>query len=432
MYLMDYSDNYYVRTKAFKLNTNKLSESLQCDVCIIGAGLSGISSALYLSKINPSLNIVILEKNKVGWGASGRNGGQLLHSFSGENYSGQKHTQEEIKTLWQFTLEAVREVKKNIKDLNIQCDLIEGYIQAAVNKSHDEELKKYVDQLQTEYNYESATYLSKSQMEQYFESPYYKSAMYDSECGQIHPLNYCLGLAKELLKNKNCKIFEDTGVISYNSQNKVTINTEKNINIKANKLIICCNAYIGDLNKNLRRKIMPVKTYVSAFTQIPKKELDKYFRKPITVGDMLFVLNYFRLDSNNNLIFGGGVSYSNIDPINLELSLIKSIRKILPGLEKFKAWCTWSGHVAITVNRFPHIGSIDNNIFFAQGYSGHGLAITTMVGKMLAEVISNQNNNLSLFEKFKHKNFPGFGIIDKPLLVLAMSYFKLKDHLSLK
>ena len=429
---MDYSDNYYVRTKSFNLNTNKLSESLQCDVCIIGAGLSGISSALYLSKINPSLNIVILEKNKVGWGASGRNGGQLLHSFSGENYSGQKHTQEEIKTLCQFTLEAVREVKKNIRELNIHCDLIEGYIQAAVNKSHDEELKKYVDQLQTEYNYESATYLSKSQMEQYFESPYYKSAMYDSECGQIHPLNYCLGLAKELLKNKNCKIFEDTGVISYNSQNKVTINTEKNINIKADKLIICCNAYIGDLNKSLRRKIMPVKTYVSAFTQIPKKELDKYFRKPITVGDMLFVLNYFRLDSNNNLIFGGGVSYSNIDPINLELSLKKSIRKILPGLEKFKAWCTWSGHVAITVNRFPHIGSIDNNIFFTQGYSGHGLAITTMVGKMLAEVISNQNNNLSLFEKFKHKNFPGFGIIDKPLLVLAMSYFKLKDHLSLK
>ena len=429
---MDYSDNYYVRTKSFNLNTNKLNESLQCDVCINGAGLTGISSALYLSKINPSLNIVILEKNKVGWGASGRNGGQLLHSFSGENYSGQKHTQEEIKTLWQFTLEAVREVKKNIEDLNIQCDLIEGYIQAAVNKSHDEELKKYVDQLQTEYNYESATYLSKSQMEQYFESPYYKSAMYDSECGQIHPLNYCLGLAKELLKNKNCKIFEDTGVISYNSQNKVTINTEKNINIKADKLIICCNAYIGDLNKSLRRKIMPVKTYVSAFTQIPKKELDKYFRKPITVGDMLFVLNYFRLDSNNNLIFGGGVSYSNIDPINLELSLKKSIRKILPGLEKFKAWCTWSGHVAITVNRFPHIGSIDNNIFFAQGYSGHGLAITTMVGKTLAKVISNQNHNLSLFEKFKHKNFPGFGIIDKPLLVLAMSYFKLKDHLSLK
>ncbi len=429
---MDYSDNYYVRTKSFNLNTNKLNESLQCDVCIIGAGLSGISSALYLSKINPSLNIVILEKNKVGWGASGRNGGQLLHSYSGENYSGQKHTQEEIKTLWQFTLEAVREVKKNIEDLNIQCDLIEGYIQAAVNKSHDEELKKYVDQLQTEYNYESATYLSKSQMEQYFESPYYKSAMYDSECGQIHPLNYCLGLAKELLKNKNCKIFEDTGVISYNSQNKVTINTEKNINIKADKLIICCNAYIGDLNKSLRRKIMPVKTYVSAFTQIPKKELDKYFRKPITVGDMLFVLNYFRLDSNNNLIFGGGVSYSNIDPINLELSLKKSIRKILPGLEKFKAWCTWSGHVAITVNRFPHIGSIDNNIFFAQGYSGHGLAITTMVGKMLAEVISNQNNKMGLFEKFKHKNFPGFGVIDKPLLVLAMSYFKLKDHLSFK
>ncbi len=432
MYLMDYSDNYYVRTKAFRLNTNKLNESLQCDVCIIGAGLSGISSALYLSKLNPDLNIVILEKNKVGWGASGRNGGQLLHGFSSENYSSQKHTQEEIKILWQFTLDAVREVKKNIKDLNIQCDLIEGYVLAAVSKSHDEELKKYVDRLQTKFDYESVTYLPKNRMDQYFDSPYYKSAMYDSECGQIHPLNYCLGLARELLKNQNCKIFEDTGVISYESQKKVTIKTEKNLTVKSDKLIICCNAYIDNLNKSLRKKIMPVKTYVSAFTDIPNTELNKYFRKPITVGDMLFVLNYFRLDSNNNLIFGGGVSYSNIDPINLELSLKKSIKKILPGLEKFKAWCTWSGHVAITVNRFPHIGSIDNNIFFAQGYSGHGLAITTMVGKMLAETITNQNNNLSLFEKFRHKNFPGFGVIDKPLLVLAMSYFKLKDQLSLK
>ena len=142
---------------------------------------------------------------------------------------------------------------------------------------------------------------------------------------------------------------------------------------------------------------------------------------------MLFVLNYFRLDKKDNLIFGGGVSYSNVDPINLENSLKKSIKKILPGLEKYNAWCTWSGHVAITVNRFPHIGTIDKNILFAQGYSGHGLAITTMVGKMLAEVIESTNKNFNLFEKFNNRNFPGFGVIDTPLLVLAMSYFKLKD-----
>ena len=190
---MEYSDNYYVRTKSYEVDTNRLTESLQCDVCIIGGGLSGISTAYYLNKINPNLKIIILEKNKIGWGASGRNGGQLLHDFSG-NFSSQKHSNDEQKQLWNFTIDAVREVKKNIKDLNIECGLIEGYLQAAVTRSHDEELKKYVDLLNNKFQYDSASYLSNQEMKDYFQSPYYKSAMYDSECGQIHPLNYCLGL----------------------------------------------------------------------------------------------------------------------------------------------------------------------------------------------------------------------------------------------
>ena len=432
MYLMSYSDNYYVRTKAYNLNSNKLNESIQCDVCIIGAGLSGIATAFYLNKIDPNLKIVILEKNKIGWGASGRNGGQLLHGFSSEDYSSQKHSEDEIKTLWNFTVDAVREVKKNIKDLDLECDLIEGYLLTSVTKSHDEELKKFIDKLQNQFKYESAQYLSKNQMQDYFDSPYYQSAMYDSECGQIHPLNYCLGLAKEVLKNQNCKIYEESEVVSYKQEGRIKIQLSNKLEVTAGKMVLCCNAYLDNLNKELRRKIMPVKTYVSAFTDIPDRDLSNYFKRKITVGDMLFVLNYFRLDGNNNLIFGGGVSYSNIDPINLENSLKKSIKKILPGIEKFKAWCTWSGHVAITANRFPHIGAINRDIYFAQGYSGHGLALTTMVGKMLAQTLVSDNSNFPLFEKIYHRNFPGFGVIDTPLLVLAMSYFKIKDFLGLK
>ena len=334
--------------------------------------------------------------------------------------------------MWNFTVDAVREVKKNIKDLNIDCDLIEGYLLTSVTKSHDEELKKFIDQLHNQFDYESAQYLSKNQMQDYFDSPYYQSAMYDSECGQIHPLNYCLGLAKELLKNKNCKVYEESEVLSYKHEGKIKIQLTNKLEVTADKMVLCCNAYLDNLNKDLRRKIMPVKTYVSAYTEIPNQVLSNYFKRKITVGDMLFVLNYFRLDGNNNLIFGGGVSYSNIDPINLENSLKKSIRKILPGIEKYNAWCTWSGHVAITANRFPHIGAINNDIYFAQGYSGHGLALTTMVGKMLAQTVISSNSNFPLFEKLQHRNFPGFGVIDTPLLVLAMSYFKLKDFLGLK
>ena len=174
---MEYSDNYYVRTKSYEVDTNRLTESLQCDVCIIGGGLSGISTAYYLNKINPNLKIIILEKNKIGWGASGRNGGQLLHDFSG-NFSSQKHSNDEQKQLWNFTIDAVREVKKNIKDLNIECGLIEGYLQAAVTRSHDEELKKYVDLLNNKFQYDSASYLSNQEMKDYFQSPYYLSLIH--------------------------------------------------------------------------------------------------------------------------------------------------------------------------------------------------------------------------------------------------------------
>ena len=164
-------------------------------------------------------------------------------------------------------------------------------------------------------------------MQDYFDSPYYQSAMYDSECGQIHPLNYCLGLAKEVLKNQNCKIYEESEVVSYKQEGKIKIQISKKFEVTADKMVLCCNAYLDNLNKELRRKIMPVKTYVSAYTDIPDQDLSNYFKRKITVGDMLFVLNYFRLDGNNNLIFGGGVSYSNIDPINLENSLKKVLKR---------------------------------------------------------------------------------------------------------
>ena len=138
--------------------------------------------------------------------------------------------------MWNFTVDAVREVKKNIKDLNIDCDLIEGYLLTSVTKSHDEELKKFIDQLHNQFNYGSAQYLSKNQMQDYFDSPYYQSAMYDSECGQIHPLNYCLGLAKELLKNKNCKVYEESEVLSYKHEGKIKIQL-------TNKLEVTCLLY---------------------------------------------------------------------------------------------------------------------------------------------------------------------------------------------
>ena len=429
---MNYSDNYYTRTKSYNVDSSKLNESIQCDVCIVGAGLTGISTAYYLSELDPSLKIVVLEKNKIGWGASGRNGGQLLHGYSSDTFNGQKNiSHDEEKILWNFSVDAVKEVKRNIKKHNIDCDLIEGFLLTAASDRQEKSLLKYQKELEKKYNYKNSEFLDKANLDKYFRSPFYQSAVYDSECSQIHPLNYCLGLTKEALKNKNLSIYEDVEVSSYTSDKNVKIVTSKNIIITANNLILSCNAYIENLSKVLRPKIMPVKTYVTALEAVPDETLKIFFEKPIAISDMFFVLNYFRLNSHNNVIFGGGVSYSNVDPIDIEKSLKNIIKKVMPGLEKYNSISTWSGHVAITQNRLPHIGRIDSNIIFAQGYSGHGVALTTLVGKTLAQTIHGESSNFDLFSKITHSKFPGGGILDTPLLVLAMSYYKLRDKLGL-
>jgi len=432
MYYMSYSDNYYSRTRTYKLDSNKLNESIQCDVCIVGGGLTGISTAYYLSLLDPSLKIVVLEKNKIGWGASGRNGGQLLHGYSSDDFSGQKNISvEEEKILWNFSVDAVNEVKNNIKKHNLDCDLIEGFLLTAANNRHEKSLYKQQKILEKKYNYKNSIFLNKSELNKKFRSPYYQSAIYDSFCAQIHPLNYCLGLAAEALKNKNVSMYEGVEVSSFKSNQKVFIQTSKNIEIKSRYLVLSCNAYIGNLSKKLRPMIMPVKTYVTAIESQPQSVLKEFFEKPITISDMFFVLNYFRLNSKNNVIFGGRVSYSNVDPIDVEKSLKKIIKKIMPGMEKCKSICSWSGHVAITQNRLPHIGQLDNNVLFAQGYSGHGVALTTLVGKTFAQSIKGQSSHLDLFSKLNHSKFPGAGIFDTPLLVLAMSYYKIRDILRL-
>ena len=429
---MNYSDNYYTRTKSYELNSSKLNESIQCDVCIVGGGLTGISTAYYLSNLDPSLKIVVLEKNRIGWGASGRNGGQLLHGYSSNTFSGQKNiSEQDERVLWDFSVDAVKEVKKNIKKHNIDCDLIEGFLLTAASNRHERSLHQYQSELEKKYNYKDSEFLNKQELNEKFRTPYYQSAVYDRICSQIHPLNYCLGLAKEALKNQNLSIYEYVEVSSYISDSKVQIKTSKNIIITANNLVLSCNAYIGNLSKVLRPNIMPVKTYVTALEALPDKTLKEFFEKPIAISDMFFVLNYFRLNSHNNLIFGGRVSYSNVDPIDVEKSLKNIIKKIMPGLEKYESICSWSGHVAITQNRLPHIGRLDPNIIFAQGYSGHGVALTTLVGKVLAQTIRGQTAYFDLFSKITHSKFPGAGILDTPLLVLAMSYYKLRDMLGL-
>ncbi|MEH6822484.1 MAG: FAD-binding oxidoreductase [Motiliproteus sp.] len=430
MGLQGYEPSYYVDSANGTPEYPMLAGGQISDVCIIGGGYTGLSAALHLAE--RGYDVVLLEAQRIGWGASGRNGGQVtaghnLDPVALEARVG-KHA---ARALWALSLESVALVKTLIERHQIQCDLKPGVLHVAAKASVKQRYREAVDRLHDAYDYQGVRYVAQAELRQMLGTERYVGAEQWQEGAHLHPLNYALGLAKAAT-DAGAHLFEKSRVCHYvtgNSSDKTAAIRTSNGVVKARYLLLACNGYLGKLEPRVTGKIMPINNFMLATEPLSDAWARELIRDDVAVADSKFVVNYFRLSADNRLLWGGGENYRSRFPTDIKRFVRKPMLEVFPQLADVRIDYGWGGTLAITRNRMPHLQRLDANVFVAQGYSGHGVALATLGGKLMAEAIAGSAEKFDLFSALPTSAFPGGTLLRWPGLVAGMLYYALKDRL---
>ena len=423
----EHPNSYYFASRNKINNFSSLKDNLSCDVCVIGGGFTGLSTAIRLKE--RGFSVVLLEARRVGFGASGRNGGQVgVGQRRDQFYLEKKFGISKAKDLWNIGLEASKDVLGLINKYNISCDYKPGILDVEFRKRNVWEYEREVEHMSTVYKYEKMEFLNKEQLRARLGSEMYYGGLQDNGGAHIHPLNFALGLS-EAAKKIGVKIFEKSRVTKISEEKEISIELENGVKLNSKYAVIGCNGYIGHLDKRISSWIMPINNYILATEPLDEKLARRLIRDDVAVHDSKFVVNYFRLSSDSRLLFGGGESYRYRFPLSISKKAHVPMLKVFPYLKDIKVDYAWGGTLAVTQNRLPSFRRVDRNIFSASGYSGHGVAMATFAGKILAEAISGQAEKFDIMASLPQLKFPGGHLMRWPLLVLGMSYYALKDKL---
>jgi gamma-glutamylputrescine oxidase len=404
-----------------------LESAVECDVCVVGAGIAGCSSALHLAQ--SGLSVVLLEQHRVSWGASGRSGGQALFGIA----TGQAKLERllgpaDARVVWNVSVEALALMRDLIRRYSIDCDWTEGFLYTAVKERHVRELQAELKELRERFGYPSVRYVPRGELRELLATDRYLGALYDSNSAHLHPLNYTLGLAR-VAEQHGVRIFESTRATSFSpAGSQVRVHTP-NGEVRARFLVLCGNVYLGDTAPALAAKIMAVATYIVATEPLGTERARQLITNNAAVSDMNWVLDYFRRSADTRLLFGGRVNYSGLKSFDAPGATRARMLRVFPQLNDVRMEYAWGGHVDITLNRAPHFGRLAPNVYFLQGFSGHGIALTGIAGKLVAEAISGTAARFDVFARIPHGNFPGGEALRRPALVLAMLWYRLRDLL---
>jgi len=404
-----------------------LEGTVDCDVCVVGGGIAGCSSALHLAQAG--LSVVLLEQHRVSWGASGRSGGQALFGIA----AGQAKLERLIgpadaRAIWEVSVEALALMRELIRRYSIECDWAEGFLYTAVKERHVRELQTESTELRERLGYSSVRYVAREELRTLLATDRYVGALHDSNSAHLHPLNYTLGLARAA-EQHGVRIFEGTRAIAFSPAGaRVQVQTQTG-EVRARFLVLCGNVYLGDTAPALAAKIMAVATYIVATEPLGEERARQLISNNAAVSDMNWVLDYFRRSADARLLFGGRVNYSGLKSFDAPGATRARMLRVFPQLGDVRIDYAWGGHVDITLNRAPHFGRLAPNVYFLQGFSGHGIALTGIAGKLVAEAIAGTAARFDVFARIPHGNFPGGEALRRPALVLAMLWFRLRDLL---
>lgn len=418
--------SYYAATAKGVLKLAPLAGDETADVCIIGAGYTGLSAALHLAERGYS--VTVLEAECVGFGASGRNGGQLGAGHRKDQRAlEEKLGRDWAHRLWALATDGVATVKDVIARYNIDCDLTPGILQAAWKRSEAPWLEDEAAHMAREYGYEKMRYVPPAEMRDMVGTTRYFGGLLDSGAAHLHPLNYCLGLARAAL-SKGVRIYEQTRAtnIAHSDPARVTTPTGT---ITARHVVIACNAYLGRLEPRIAGRIMPINNFIIATEPLGENRARALIRDNVGVQDTKFVIDYYRLSADNRLLFGGGENYSSRFPSDIAAFVKKPMLRVFPQLDDVKIDYAWGGTLAITLPRIPDLGRLAPNVFYAQGYSGQGINIATLAGKLIAEAVAGQAERFDCLSEIQIPNFPGGTWLRYPGLMLGVLWYTLKDRL---
>ena len=421
---MDHAASYYAATAHPAPARPPLEGDVRADVCVVGAGIAGCSAALDLAA--RGYRVVLLEARRVGWGASGRSGGQAIFGFGTTQKSVVAAVGvEDARRMWDVSVEALELLRRRVSDHAIDCDLNWGHLHVATKQRQLRELAQLQQELAETYGYGSPQLLDRAGVESLLATRRYCGGLFDPGSGHLHPLNYTLGLARAA-EAAGVRVCESSAVTSILPGDPVRIATARGT-VSADFAVLARGGYVEGLRTAADWRVMPVGTYVVATEPLGEQRSRGLMRENYAVADVNFVLDYFRRSADHRLIFGGRVSYSGIDERDTGRATRARMIGVFPQLADVRLDHVWGGYVDITMSRAPDFGRLAPNVFYLQGFSGHGIAMAGMAGQLAAQAIAGLAERFDLFGRLPHRVFPGGRALRTPALVLGMLWYRLRD-----
>jgi gamma-glutamylputrescine oxidase len=410
--------------EASKSRREPLRGEHRADIVVLGGGIAGCSAALHLAQ--RGYRVALLEARCIGYGASGRSGGQTIFGLAaGQQALAASVGRDDARRLFDLSIEALDVTQTLIREHDIECDYHDNHVHVATKQRHLQELAVWLHELHEEYGYHSARLLRRDELPAHVDSERYLGGLIDSRSGHLHPLKYTQGVARAA-ESAGAAIFENSLVTHYIDGADVLVHTEQGT-VRCAHLVLCGNAYIGAVAPPLARRILGVGTYIVATEPLGEERANALLPSNAAIADLNWILDYFRRSADHRLLFGGRVSYSAVQPPNLADSMRKRMLRVFPSLADVQIGYAWGGYLDITMSRAPDFGRLAPNVYYLQGFSGHGMSLTGLAGKLVAEAIAGTAERFDVFARIPHRDFPGGPLFRRPSLMMAMLYYRLRD-----
>ncbi|MET0407965.1 MAG: FAD-binding oxidoreductase [Hyphomicrobium sp.] len=423
MTAQDYIRSYYAATANDQVRYPVLEGTVKADVCVVGGGFSGVATALSLAERGRS--VVLLEANRIGWGASGRNGGQMIGGISGEETIKSQLGAAGAKLVRDIRYRGHEIIETRVKKYGIACDLAYGWMEVAARPRHMDHMRAYVDGRIKDGDGDQIEVVEAHQMPQVLGTESYYGGYIDRRSGHLHPLNLCRGEANAAA-SLGVKIFEGSRVTNLSGGAKPWVETERG-RVEADTVVIGGEIFNRFGQSGLKGMMLPAGSYIIATEPLEGGETATVDPQNLAVADSNVVLDYFRMSADRRMLFGGRCNYTNRDPRDIAAVMQPRMVEVFPQLKGARVEFKWGGTIAIVVTRVPAIGRLSPNLYYLQGYSGHGVNATHIAGEIVSEAICGTSEKFDLFARIKHVQLPLSDVFGNYMLALGMLYYRIRD-----